>query len=96
MEVAGPLGTPLGLAQRAPLPWAPMPAGIAWGTWVRVRARFVGVRQTGAESPQGPREELGQESKASSCVKECNFTCLSSCSRGDRPLVDVFVGFYII
>ena len=25
--------------------------------------------------------------KASSCVKECNFTCLSSCSRGDRHLL---------
>ena len=29
--------------------------------------------------------ELGQESQASSCVEEFNSSCLSSCSRGDRP-----------
>ena len=34
-------------------------------------------------------EELGQEGKASSCVKECNFTCLSSCSRGDSPHLEL-------
>ena len=33
--------------------------------------------------------EFGQESQASSCVEEWNTTCLSSCSRGDRPLVDL-------
>ena len=38
-------------------------------------------------------EELGQEGKASSCVKECNFTCLSSCSGGLRPLVELCVFF---
>ena len=36
-------------------------------------------------------EVLGQEGKASSCVKECNFTCLSSCSWDDRPLVELCV-----
>ena len=35
--------------------------------------------------------ELGQESQASSCVEEFNSSCLSSCSRGDRPLVELCV-----
>ena len=29
--------------------------------------------------------------QASSCVEEFNSSCLSSCSRGDRPLVDLYV-----
>ena len=36
-------------------------------------------------------EELGQESQASSCVEETNSACLSSCSRGDIPLVELCV-----
>ena len=35
--------------------------------------------------------DLEQESLASSCVEEWNSTCLSSCSRGDRPLVKLFL-----
>ena len=35
--------------------------------------------------------ELEQESQASSCVEECNSACLSSCSRGDRPLVELYL-----
>ena len=35
--------------------------------------------------------ELGQESQASSCVEEWNSTFLSSCSRGDKPLVELSV-----
>ena len=35
--------------------------------------------------------ELGQESKASSCVEERNSACLSSFSWGDRPLVELCV-----
>ena len=35
--------------------------------------------------------ELGQESQASSCVEEWNSAWLSSCSRGDRPLVELYV-----
>ena len=35
--------------------------------------------------------ELGQESQALSCVEECNSACLSSCSWGDRPLVELYV-----
>ena len=33
--------------------------------------------------------ELEHESQALSCVEEWNSTCLSSCSRGDRPLVEL-------
>ena len=41
--------------------------------------------------------EFGQESQASSCVEEWNSACLTSCSRGDRPLVELYVepaGFF--
>ena len=34
---------------------------------------------------------MGQESQASSRVAEWNSACLSSCSRGDRPLVELYV-----
>ena len=33
--------------------------------------------------------ELEQESQASSCVEEWNSACLSSCSQGNRPLVEL-------
>ena len=32
-----------------------------------------------------------QESQASSCVEEWNSACLLSCSRGDRPLVKLYL-----
>ena len=35
--------------------------------------------------------ELGQESKASSWVEAWNSACLSSCSRGDRPPVELYL-----
>ena len=35
--------------------------------------------------------ELEQESQASSCVEEWNSACLSSCSGGYRPLVELYV-----
>ena len=35
--------------------------------------------------------ELGQESQASSCVEKWNSACLSSCSWGDTPLVELCV-----
>ena len=35
--------------------------------------------------------ELEEESQASSCVDEWNSACLSSCSRGDRPLVELYL-----
>ena len=34
--------------------------------------------------------ELGQESQASSCVEEFNSSCLSSCSRGDSPHLELW------
>ena len=77
MEVAGPLGTPLGLAQRK----RASPRGEA-GT-----SGFLCVSDSDRRVPA----ELGQESQASSCVEEFNSSCLSSCSRGDRPLVDLYV-----
>ena len=36
--------------------------------------------------------ELEQESQASSCVEAWNSACLSSCSWGDRPLVELYLG----
>ena len=36
-------------------------------------------------------EELEQESQASACVEEWNYACLSSCSQGDRPLVELYL-----
>ena len=35
--------------------------------------------------------QLEQESQASSCVEEWNSACLSSCSRGDRLLVELYL-----
>ena len=35
--------------------------------------------------------ELEQDSQASSCVEEWNSACLSSCSRGDGPLVELYL-----
>ena len=35
--------------------------------------------------------ELGPESQASSWVESWNSTCLSRCSRGDRPLVELYL-----
>ena len=35
--------------------------------------------------------ELEQESQDSSFVEEWNSACLSSCSRGDRPLVELYL-----
>ena len=77
MEVAGPLGTPLGLAQRK----RASPRGEA-GT-----SGFLCVSDSDRRVPA----ELGQESQASSCVEELNSSCLSSCSWGDKPLVDLYV-----
>ena len=41
-------------------------------------------------NPRVPAE-LEQESQASSCVEEWNSACLSSCSRGDRLLVELYL-----
>ena len=63
MEVAGPLGTPLGLAQRK----RASPRGEA-GT-----SGFLCVSDSDHRVPA----ELGQESQASSCKEEWNSACLS-------------------
>ena len=43
------------------------------------------------ESVIGTEGGTQAQSQASSGVEEFNSSCLSSCSRGDRPLVDVYV-----
>ena len=97
MEVAGPLGTPLGLAQRK----RASPRGEA-GT-----SGFLSVSDSDRRVPA----ELGQESQASSCLRkgtplasrvaqgfsglllseEGNPAGLSSCSGGLRTLVELCV-----
>ena len=71
----GPLGTPLSLVQ-----WKRASSLVEVGT-----SGFLSISDSNRRVP----EELGQEGKASSCVKECNFTCLSSCSRGDSPHLEL-------
>ena len=58
----GPLGTPLSLVQ-----WKRASSLVEAGT-----SGFLSISDSDRRVP----EELGQESRASSCVKECNFTCL--------------------
>ena len=50
-----------------------------------------GFECAGSDSDRRVPAELGQESQASSCVEEWNSACLSSCSRSDRPLVELCV-----
>ena len=75
VEVAGPLGTPLGLAQwkRASSPGKARTSG------------FLSVSDSDRRVPA----ELGQESQESS--EEGNSACLSRCSGGLRPLVELCV-----
>ena len=77
MEVAGPLGTPLGLAQ-----WKrASPRGEA-GT-----SGFLSI----SDSDRSVPAELGLDTQASSCVGEWNSACLLSCSQGDRQLVELYL-----
>ena len=73
----GPLGTPLRLVhwKRAS---SPVEAG---------KSGFLSI------SDSDPRvfAELGQESQASSWVEAWKSACLSWCSRGERPLVELFL-----
>ena len=46
---------------------------------------------TGSDSDRRVPGKLLQESQASSCVENWNSACLSSCSRGDRPLVELYL-----
>ena len=73
----GPLGTPLGLVQwkRAS---SPVEAGISG---------FLSISDSDRRVPA----ELVQESLASSLVEAWNSACLSRCSRGERPLVELYL-----
>ena len=73
----GPLGTPLGLVQ-----WKRASSPVEAGT-----SGFLSISDSDRRVPA----ELGQESQASSWVEAWNSTCLSRCSRGDRPLVELYL-----
>ena len=75
MEVAGPLGTPLGLAQ-----WKRASFRVDAGT-----SGFIYISDSDRTVPA----ELGKESQAFTCVEERNSACRSSSSRDDRTLVDL-------
>ena len=72
----GPLGTPLGLVH-----WkrasSPVEAGTA-GYLI-------------SDSDRRVPADWGQESQASSWVEAWNSACLSRCSRGERPLVELYL-----
>ena len=70
-------GMPLGFVQ-----WKRDSSGVEGST-----SRFLSISDSDSRVPA----ELGQESQASYCVEEWNSSCLSSCSRGDRPLVQLCV-----
>ena len=72
----GPLSTPLGLVQ-----WKR--PHLEWRKEPQGSSPFLPVRRVPAA--------LGQESQASSCVEEWNSACLTSCSWGDRPLLELYV-----
>ena len=48
---------------------------------------FLSISNSNCRVPEG----LGEESQAWSCVEEWNSACLSSCSRGDRSLFELYV-----
>ena len=62
----------------------------------RVEAGISGFLSISDSNRRVPAE-LGQERQASSCVGAWNSACLSCCSRGDRPLVELYLepsGFF--
>ena len=73
----GPLGTPLGLVH-----WKRASSAVEAGT-----SGFVSI----SDSDRKVLAELGQESQASSWVEAWNSACLSRCSRGERPLVEMYL-----
>ena len=92
--------TPLSSRVATRVSWSPLSGLKGLGTllgsaqWKRASSRgeagtsgFLCVLDSDCRVPA----ELGQESQASSCVEEFNSSCLSSCSRGDRPLVELSV-----
>ena len=78
--------------------------GLSGLHWVRCNGRGPHLKwrqETHVSSPDFPwarsdsdrsfAAEFEQESQASSCVEEWNSACLSSCSRGDRSLLELCV-----
>ena len=76
--------------------------GLSGLHWVRCNGRGPHLewrQETHVSSPDFPwarsdsdrsfAAEFEQESQASSCVEEWNSACLSSCSRGDRSLLEL-------
>ena len=61
------------------------------GLFVLVCELSCGAREVRSPCAWRGGAELGQESQASSCVEEFNSSCLSNCSLGDRPFVDLYV-----
>ena len=72
-----PLGTPLGFVQ-----WKRSSSPVEAGT-----SGFLSISDSDHRVPA----ELGQESQASSWVEAWNSACLSSCSRGYSPLVELYL-----
>ena len=73
----GPLGTPLGLVQ-----WKRASSRVEEGT-----SRYFSI----SDFDRRVSTELEQESQALTCVEQWNSACLSSCSWGDRPLVELYL-----
>ena len=73
----GPLGTPRGLVH-----WKRASSPVEAGT-----SGFLSI----SDSDRRVHAELGQERQASSCVEAWNSACCSSCSRGHRPLVELYL-----
>ena len=71
------MGTPLGLVQ-----WKRASCRVEAGT-----SGFLSISDSNPRVPS----ELGQESQASFWVEALNSACLLRCSRGDRPLVELYL-----
>ena len=77
VDFEGPLGTPLGLMQ-----WERASSPVEAGT-----SGFLSISDSDPRVPA----VLVLESQASSWVEAWNSACLSRCSRGERPLVEVYL-----
>src|SRR5574337_1306992 len=74
----GHLRTPLGLVH-----WKRASSPVEAGT-----SGFLSISDSDCRVPA----DLGQESQAFSCVEAWNSACLSRCPRGERPLVELYLG----
>ena len=61
------------------------------GETVETVSDFIFWAWARSDSERSFAAEFEQESQASSCVEEWNSACLSSCSRGDRSLLELCV-----